>query len=319
MTMQQIPILSGIWDYLTAPNLPNTSLSISETHVALIALKKKGREVTPRNLGVLRLPDGLIQAGFNDFNIHDEADLSEHLQRAAAQAGLKRVRSLSVTLPAGTARSLIVTFDALPNTREEIEQTIAWKVERSVGQRLSELRISHRRLKDMQGRPQWIASAVREDVATQYERVFAQLKWRVGMIAPEHLGEAQWLMRQELNDDQAVISLNPRGFVTVIARGAEPILVREVECSPEERENELYRLMLFYRDRLVPADSAVALSRVLIIGEPSEQRRLREVTTAALERQVIALDPAQLGLNIEPNAPFHHFAAASGLATMAWG
>jgi hypothetical protein len=121
-----------------------------------------------------------------------------------------------------------------------------------------------------------------------------------------------------MEDDQVVVSLNERGFDTVIVRGREPLMVREVECAPEERENEFYRLMVFYRDRLALEGAERPLSRALMIGPVFELRRFRTVLASAMEHPVAALEPQQIGLRIDPNAPFNHFAAAGGLATMAW-
>jgi len=101
-------------------------------------------------------------------------------------------------------------------------------------------------------------------------------------------------------------------------RGQEPLMVREVECAPEERENEFYRLMVFYRDRLTLEGADRPLNRALMIGPVPDQYRFRNVLASAMERQVVALDPQQIGLKIDPSAPFSHFAAAGGLATMAW-
>jgi len=317
--MRQIPVLSGIWNYLSTPNLPARSLSISETHLSIISLRRRGREFEPRNLGVLRLPPGLVRASFTDLNVTDEAAMVEHLKRTADQAGLKRIRDLSATLPTGSARSLVVTLENLPGSRAETEQLIEWKVERGMGQSVADLRMNYSRLADFGGRPQWIVSAMHERVAAQYDAIFKELRWHVGMITPQHIGEAQWLMRQRIDDDQVVLSLKDNGFDAVVVRGNEPILIREVSCAPEEREDEFYRLMIFYRDRLTPADSPAGVSRLLTIGSTAEQRRFREVLSSALERQAVSLDPQQIGLRIDPNAPFNHFAAAGGLATMAWG
>jgi hypothetical protein len=125
-------------------------------------------------------------------------------------------------------------------------------------------------------------------------------------------------MRQDLEDDQVVVSLNERGFDTVIVRRKEPLMVREVECAPEERENEFYRLMVFYRDRLSLEGNHNPISRALMIGPAFEQRLFRSVLASAMERPVTALEPQQIGLRIDQSAPFNHFAAAGGLATMAW-
>jgi Tfp pilus assembly PilM family ATPase len=316
--MRQIPLLSGFLDSLTAPSLPRTSLSINETHLSLISLKRKGSEFEPRNLGVLRLPGGLVEASFTEPNVSNEQVLAEHLSRTAAQAGMKNVRMLSVALPPGSARSMVAALDSTPSSRAEQAQMIEWKAERGTGQKASDLRLSSFRLSDLNGRPQYLISAATEQVVSQYERIFKRLGWQAGLIAPQSIGEAQWLIRQGLNDDQVVVSVNDRGFDAVIVRGNEPLLVREVECGPEDRENEFYRLMVFYRDRLALEGSNGSLSRMLTIGPPSEQRRFRDVVSSAIERQVIALDPSQLGLRVDPNAPFSNFAAAAGLATMAW-
>jgi hypothetical protein len=225
---------------------------------------------------------------------------------------------LSASLPATSAALRVVALDAAPASRAELAQMIEWKVERGTGQKFSDLRISYSRLSDAAGRPQYLVSVASEQVIAQYERVFKQLGWQVGMIAPQSLGEAQWLMRQNLGEDQVMISLNERGFDAVVVRGEEPILAREVECAPEERENEFYRLMIFYRDRLSGEGAEATLGRVLAIGGLAEQRRFRDVLSSALTQRVVALVPQQLGLRIDPSAPFNYFAAAGGLATMNW-
>src|SRR5262249_28845321 len=166
---------------------------------------------------------------------------------------------------------------------------IEWKAERGLGQKFDALRVNYTRLKNFNGRPQYLVSGATEPVISQYERIFKQLGWQAGLIAPQHIGEAQWLIRQGLEDDQVVVSVNEHGFAAVIVRGKEPLLVREVECAPEERENEFYRLMVFYRDRLAPAGSDAPLSRLLVIGAPSDQRRFRAVRSAAMDRHVGSL------------------------------
>ncbi len=316
--MRQIPIFYDLLDYLTAPRLPRTSLSISDTHVALIALKRSGGDFEPRNLGVSRLPDGLVRPSFTEPNVTDEPVLIDHLTKTALRSGMGNVKELSVSLPSGSARSMVVTLDAAPASRNELEQMIEWKSERVLGRKFGDLRVDYTRLSDQGGRPQYLVSATTSQVIAQYERIFERLGWHAGMIAPQSVGEAQWLMRQGLKEDQVVVSLNERGFDAVITRGREPLIVREVECAPEERENEFYRLMIFYRDRLASEAGGLPLNRALMIGPASEQRRFRSVLASALERPVVALEPRQIGLRVDPNAPFNHFAAAGGLATMAW-
>ncbi|HKX28518.1 MAG TPA: hypothetical protein VJ302_12530 [Blastocatellia bacterium] len=303
---------------MTVPKLPHTSVAISETHLSLIALRANGGGFEPRHLGVLRLPPGLVKASFTEPNIVDEGAMGELLRKTATQAGAKGLKGLSISLPTGSARSVVVSMESAPNSRAELEQMIEWKTERSLGHKFSELRVNHTRLRDFNGRSQWIICAASERVLEQYERIFDGLDWQVGLIVPRHIGEAQWLMRSGRKEDQVVLSLNSRGFEAVIVRGNEPVLVREVTCPLDERENEFYRLMVFYRDRMTSADSPARLSRLLVIGNLAEQRSFGAVLASALESNTVLLGPQHLGLRVDSNAPFNHFAAAGGLATMAW-
>jgi Tfp pilus assembly PilM family ATPase len=319
--MSQIPVLTPLWNALTSPVLPRTALAVTESHLALVELLRRGGGFEPRRLAVQRLPEGLVRASLAEPNIADEAAFADHLTQTAAQAQLKGRIKLSVTLPEGSARSFVVTLDQEPASRAELEQMLDWKIGRSLGQaggKTAEMRVTHQRLSKLDGHSRWLAAAVQENVIGQYERVFRQLGWQAGAILPQHLGEAQWLVRAGLPpaEDQALVSVHAHGFTAVIVRGAEPLLVREVACEPHEREDEFYRLMVFYRDRLHPAQP---ISRLLVIGSHDEQQSFWRTLASALETNPHKLTPQHLGLNVEATAPFTKFAAAAGLATLAWG
>ena len=170
--MRQIPVLSDFFNYLTAPRLPRTSLSISETHLALITLKRIGADFEPRNLGVSRLPEGIIRVSFTEPNVADERVLIEHLSKTTSRSGMENIKELSVSLPSGSARSIVAPLDATPASRVELEQMIEWKAERGLGQKFADLRINYTRLSDLGGRPQYLISATTERVIAQYERIF---------------------------------------------------------------------------------------------------------------------------------------------------
>lgn len=309
---------SGLFNYFTAPPSPNTALSIGESHLSMISLSNGGKGLSARNLGVSKLPDRLIKPHFSEPNIANESSFAEMLSRTATQAGLKSISTLSVALPFGSAKSAIVTLDAVPTSHNETDQIMQFKIERSFGLPASELKYSYKQLNDFQDRSTWLISAVHKQVIEQYERVFKTLGWKTGLITPQAIGEAQWLIRTNREDDQLMLSLNSAGFDVVIIRGEEPILIREVVCSQEERENEFYRLITYYRDRILTPDTPPPLSHALIIGSPTEQIRFIELLESALEKRVVWLDPVRLGLKVDPNAPFSRFAPAAGLATLAF-
>ena len=307
----------SLWNFLTSPTLPHTSLAITPSHIALLEIQKRRGEFSPKKLGVQSLPPELVQASLTEPNVMREADFVSLLSATAQQAGFSRRLKLSATLPEGSAHASVVTLESTPKSRAELEQMLTWKVGRATNLKATEIKITSQPLSAQGGQPRWLVAAVHKEVLAQYERLFSQLGWQVGLVLPQHMGEAQWLLRGEVsaNEDQVLVSVNPQGFVVVLVRGHEPLLIREISCAPEEREDELFRLMVFYRDRLAPTQP---VKRLLILGEAGEQAPFSQALTAALEQTPQKLVPLSLGLNLEANAPFHRLAAAAGLATLAF-
>lgn len=324
--MKQIPIVTNLWNALTAPSIPATSIAISESQLVLMTLRQVQGEFEPRQSAMLPLPTGLITPGFAQPNISDEGRLLDLLRRLAEQAALRsnRIGNFNLALPAGSARSFLIALESVPASRSEMQSLLDWKIERSTGYPIDQLQVSLHRLADQPSGPHWLVTVIRHEVLAPYESVFRQLGWRPGLILPRHLCEVAWLRRSGLDEDQILISLNPLGFEVVIVRGAEPILVREVESSltnpddREEMENEFYRMMIYYRDRLVPPGHSPNLTRVLTIGTSADQQRFRELVSTALERSVTSLNAAQIGLRLDPGMSLSNVAAAAGLASMAW-
>ena len=314
-----MPGLTKVWGYLTAPSYPRTALSISETELVVVSLKRQRRQFEPTNLGTVRLPAGVIRADFNELNILDESKLGEQSEKLLAEAGISRLRRLAVALPEGSARSLIVSLDSVPAGRSELMQMLSWRVERSFGCKPGDVRITLKHLDFQKDQVHWLATVVRNHVINQYETFFKHFGLQVGLMLPAHLAQAQWLVRAGLAEDQVMLSLNDRGFVTVIVRGKQPVLVREVFCADAERDDEFYRLMIFYRDRMAAKNSTTNLSRLLVLGSADEQQRFRRVLANVLEAPVTILEPDLLGLRLPTPAPFSTLAAAAGLSTFSWG
>ena len=52
--------------------------------------------------------------------------------------------------------------------------------------------------------------------------------------------------------DSLLVSSHAEGFTAALLRGPRPLLIRSITCEPEDRADELYRFLLFYRDRTSP-------------------------------------------------------------------
>ena len=277
-----------------------------------------------RRAATVSLPDGLVTPNYDERNIQDANALAQSLSDVALGAGLGRQQKWSVALPEAATRTLILTLENTPATRGELEEVLRWKIERGFGANLEELRVSRDKLKpDAQGRARYNVTGMRQDVLNEYEETFAALGWRTGLILPRHMGEARWLEKSAPVGDALLLSSHAEGFTALLVRDKEPLITRSVMCEDDDRDDELYRLLLFYRDRLAPADgggSGVAsLQTLLVMGEGFDKGHVSEIIAETLDTSLRALSPVELGLAIpSSDLSFDALAAPAGLATLAW-
>src|SRR3954470_5529712 len=217
---------------LVSPRYPSAAIGLSGEATCAIQLGRRGGSFVVRNAAVLPLPAGLIRPGFDELNVEAPSTLAAALADVTSSAGLARRRRWSVALPEASTRTSILTMETQPASRSEAEEMLRWKIERTLGAPLDELRVSRERLKtDPQGRERYLVTAVRLSVLAEYEQVFASLGWHAGLVLPRHMGEAWWLMRggtQKSGGDSLLVSSHAEGFTAVVLRAGAPLYVRGV-------------------------------------------------------------------------------------------
>ena len=282
----------------------------------------RGKSFALRRAASIALPEALISPGFEEQNIADRAELAEALNELATSAGLLRQRKLSVALPEASARALILTPESQVASKGELEEILNWKMERGFGAPVDEVSISRQRLaKDRQGRDRYLAIGVRNSVLAEYESVFHSLGWRAGMVLPRHFGEARWLVRNGKGGDSLLVTAHDAGFTAAVFRDHQPLILRSVVCAEDEREDEFYRLLLFYRDRqTVESDNdSERIAHLLVVGTGFSKQRASEIADETLGGHVHTLAPADVGLQLPASElSFDAIAGAAGLATMHW-
>jgi hypothetical protein len=308
---------------LIKPRYPSAALGIESSNATVVHLNRGRQGFSLRRAATITLPENLVRPGFDEMNITDASRLVELLSEVALSAGLGKQQKWSVALPEAATRSAILTLESAPASRTELEQILNWKYERTFGAPAEELRVSRERLPaDVQGRQRFLVVGTRLSVLAEYEAVFAALGWRAGLILPRHQGEAMWITRGNAAGDALLISSHAEGFTALMMRGRQPAIVRSVMCEPEDRDDELYRLLLFYRDRVISADDAMAtsaLDRLLIIGEGFDKNHVSEIVSETLETRPRILHSADVGLALPSSElSFDAIAAPAGLATLAW-
>lgn len=313
--------MPNVFSKLTRPWYPSTALGLEKGMASIVEVDRgRGKGLSLRRAATISLGEALIHPGFDQPNVPDRSELAAALSELATSAGLIRQKRWSVTLPGATTRALILTLETRPGSQRELEEVLAWKIDRGFGLPLEELSVSREALtKDPQGRDRYLVVATRVAVLQEYENLFGTLGWRAGLILPRHLGEAQWLMGNGFKGDTLLVSSSEEGFTAMVFRDKQPIILRSIRCEEEEREDEFFRLLLFYRDRRAVdiKEASQLLSGLLVTGNGFSKARASEIVNETLGGNIRALEAEDLGLHL-PTADlsFDAIAAPAGLASL---
>ncbi len=304
---------------LVNPAYPRTAIGFGNGTVTAVSLQKEGRDrFAIRRAATVDLPVEMLSPSFDYQNIPDEYALAHLLESLVIDAGLGGNKKWSAALPAATARTAIITLDASPASRSELEDVLDWKSETVFGVSAEELRVTRIRISPAaSGNARYFCSAVHLGVLAEYERVFTSLGWQAGLILPRVVGESNWFVHSV--GDSLLISTQNDGFTALLLRNREPIVVRSVTCSESEIDDEIYRLLMYYQDRVAHNGGDGRLSRLMVLGDPLDKERLYEITAEAVGSELQVVRPNDLGFEIPANnLSFDDLAAPAGLASLAW-
>jgi hypothetical protein len=307
---------------LINPWFPSTAVGFEKGLAAMVQLERAKGGATLRRAATVDLPDSLIRPSFDEPNISNPEELKAALAELAGSAGLLQQKRWSVALPEAASRSLILTLETRPASSAELEEVLTWKMERGFGGDLTELSVSRERLPaDTQGKDRYLVVASHASVLKEFDDVLNSLGWRAGLVLPRHIGEGQWLTMNGSQGDGLLLSSSEKGFTAIVFRGKQPLIIRTVTCEPDECEDELYRLLLFYRDRRGGETEQMGhlLTRLLVVGELISKDRAGEIVNETLGANLRPLRAADLGLQLATRElSFDAIAGPAGLATLSW-
>ena len=306
-----------MFEFLTEPRYPKAALGISAESVTALTVQRDGGGYGIRQAATVELPNGLLVPSFLEQNIKNPAEFAVLLEEAVTSAGLRRQKSWSVSLPSIAARSAILTMDS-GSEKEQTDEVLDWKAEQTFGVPAGELRITrHKMSPDRDGRARVFASAIKLAVIDEYEMLFETFGWQAGLILPRSVSEARWILGNAASSDSLLVSQQFDGFNAVLSSGGEPVVIRSVTCQESEREDELYRLLMFYNDRLGADRDTGVLDKVLLIGHGLFPENVEQISQEALGRSLHVLTAEDVGLTIPSGAlTFDDLAAPAGLAAL---
>ncbi len=305
---------------LTQPNFPKAAIGLEKNSITALSLQKEGRGMFGiKQAATIELPSNLLVPSFLDRNISNPRELIVLLEEAVASAGLLGQKSWSASLPSNTARSAILTLETA-SAKDESEEILDWKAEQSFGAPAGELRITRQKITpDREGKSRYFATAVKLSVIDEYETIFETFGWKTGLILPRAVSETKWLTDDSNRTDSLLISSQSDGFSAILLRGGEPAVIRTVMCGVAERNDEIYRLLMFYNDRFGSGNAENLLDRILLVGKDLVPAKIKEISAEALGRALRVLRPDEVGLNLPASSlSFDDLAAPAGLAAFGW-
>lgn len=309
-----------MFEFLTQPNFPKTAIGIEQNAISALELRREGRgRFGIERAATVALPNNLLTPSFTDRNISAVQEFRVLLEEAVLSAGLLNQKNWSIALPSTTARSTILTLDGGSN-KDQSSEILDWKAEQSFGAPSGELRITRYPISnDRDGKPRYFATAVKLSVIDEYESIFEQFGWKAGLILPRAVAETTWLSSDQYAMDSLLISSQSDGFTAMLLRGSQPSVVRSVTCTPDEVDDEIYRLLMFYNDRFSDAQGGNLLNRLLLIGRDLVPERIRSIATDAFGRTLAIMRADDVGLNVPVGSlSFDDLAAPAGLASFGW-
>lgn len=292
-------------------------MGIEKDRITAVSLNREGRgKYGVRNGAVVELPSGTLTPNFTERNIHSPEVFRNSLEEAMTAAGLLGQRAWSVSLPSNSARSAILSLDEAALQKGDSEEILDWKAEQTFGSPAEELRITREKIAAESGKIRFFATAVRLSVIEEFELIFESLGIKAGLILPRAVCESNWLISTASYADSLLISSHHEGFTAVLLRGGEPNVVRTVTCSRSERDDEIYRLLMFYQDRFGAESGELPLSRVLAIGDEIAPEKIRQISAEALGQEINVLDPQDIGFAPPLGLSFADLAAPAGAAAL---
>lgn len=321
----------NIFANLIKPGYPSVAVALDGAEAVVVALSRARQTFVVRRAARIQLAEGLLRPHFDGQNINDPEELIDTLGELVTSCGLGREKKWSAALPEASARTMILTLDAVARntSRQEQAEMLSWKIERNFGVPADELKTAQTDIsRDSEGRARVLVTGIRRTVLAEYESVFTRLGWRVGLTVPRHVAEARWLILngEARHADSLLISSHEEGFTALLLRAQQPIVARNIQCETAgDCADELYRLLLFYRDRLSGGGDGETgalhtIEQVLVSGEAVKQDDVQQLVAETLGSQPRILQPSDTSLVLpDDELPFHSVAAPAGLATLAWG
>lgn len=206
-------------------------------------------EITPRGVVAARsadaaspvaaiakaeLADGAVIPSLKPHNIVDRVAVTAALRRTLEIVGGKanaRGAELTLVIPDGAVRVLLLDFDSLPSKITEALPLVRFRLKKLVPFDADEAMISYQVMSSGKAGVRVLAVAIPRDVLGEYEAVAREAGFEPGAVLPSTLAA---LAAVDSATPVLLVNANPLGVTTAISREGVLLLHLSVDLAPSD-------------------------------------------------------------------------------------
>lgn len=221
--------LSQVKHWLLDPEPPGVGVEFRPGEIVIARFDEGGRGEMDLCLRA-PIPPGVVDFSMLRPNLIEPEALAAFIQKLFDEAGVKGGR-IGLTLPDMLARISVVELPGAPRSSTEAKKLLRFRVKKSLPFDADEARLSYQAVP---GSPSFLTGIMHEEVPAQYERLFADLGFHVGVIETSSLSLLKlWepVVAETLSPEQDYFFLNLEETyftVSLVRNRSRLVLVRTV-------------------------------------------------------------------------------------------
>ena len=313
------------------PEPPGLGLDLRPAEMSLVRIQSK-RGKPEINLSASQpLPEGALAFRMLEPNILDRAALTHAVESLLLRSGASGAKRLALSLPDPLVRVSIVELQEAPRSSSETLDMLKFTLRKSLPFDVDDARIAFERLPaSVSKEPRYLTGVMHEAVVSEYETLFADMGFHVGLILPSslsllHILESQAERSLAPGADYFFVNLEREYFSLTLVRDREaPVLsrtlgLRETEgptvpYGEEDFLQEIIPTSIYYREKL----GGSSLERVYVRSLRPDLGNARQILEEQFETptepfNLMSVLSSAADVDIDP-ALAERVAAAAGAA-----
>jgi hypothetical protein len=264
---------------------PTFALDLESGFVAAARIRPSKRQV--QSVGVRQLPAGALVPSANKSNVVDNAAVRRTITEVCERVGTVGSR-VGLLIPDVAVRVALLQFETLPDSRQEVETLVLWRMREYLPYAPEEARLSYQVLSQQEGAVDVLGVAVRGSVLAEYEAAISGVDGGPALVLPATVALLPLL--PEDSSGQLLLHLCP-GALTAVVVAFNRVrywrtrsLEGEAVSNLEEVAREASRVLATCQDNL-----GVQVQTVWFCSRPPAVVEVEEALAKALGRDLQTL------------------------------